>query len=90
MALLPVEEALKKLLDDAGPLGGPVRVPWLDHQPHPGAWTATLVELSAAAPGPRPCRVALDAAGVRVDWPDGVRTRSRIDHQPPGSAPGPS
>jgi hypothetical protein len=64
--------------DDAGPLGGPVRVPWLDHEPHPGSWTATLVELSAApaAPDSRPCRVALDAAGVRVDWPDGVRTRT--------------
>jgi len=66
--------------DDAGPLGGPVRVPWLDHAPHPGSWTATLVELSAApaAPDPQPCRVAFDAADVRIDWPDGVRTRTRI------------
>jgi hypothetical protein len=66
--------------DDAGPLGGPVRVPWLDHQPRPGAWIAALVELSATPDGPEPrqCRVALDAAGVRADWPDGVRTQTLI------------
>ncbi|MFI7543563.1 DUF2264 domain-containing protein [Actinoplanes sp. NPDC049599] len=77
---------------DAGPLGGPVRVPWLEHAPEAGAWIATLVELSAAhaAPDTRECRVALDGAEAEVDWPDGVRTRSRIDHQPPGAAPGPS
>jgi len=69
------------VLDDAGPLGGPVRVPWLARPPRAGAWTATLVELSAGQdpPGPAECRLALDAAGVQVDWPDGVRTHSHLD-----------
>lgn len=72
-----------------GPLGRPVRVPWLDHPVHVGAWVAALIELSGGAQPPdRPaCRVALDAADrrldVRVDWPDGVRTHTRLDTSPP-------
>ncbi len=75
--------------DDAGPLGSPVRVPWLDHAAHPDAWVAALIELSGGDPPPEPpaCRVDLDTAGgsgldVRVEWPDGVRTRTRIDIHP--------
>jgi hypothetical protein len=69
------------VLGDAGPLGGPVRVPWLARPPLAGAWTATLVELSAGQDpaGSSACRVALDAARVRVDWPDGARTHSHLD-----------
>ena len=65
--------------DDAGPLGAPVRVPWLDHVLHTGTWTATLVELSAGEPEAKECQVALHAADVQVGWPDGVHTRSHID-----------
>jgi hypothetical protein len=68
--------------DDGGPLGSPVRVPWIDTRlPGPGRWIAVLLSLSAA---PRPIfpEAAIEAAGedweLRVRWPDGVRTRSRI------------
>jgi hypothetical protein len=63
--------------DDAGPLGSPVRVPWLDHEPRTGCWIATLVELSAAA-GTGECRAALAGAEIRIDWPDGVRTQNHL------------
>jgi hypothetical protein len=68
---------------DAGPLGDPVRVPWLDHTPRPGAWVAALVELSGADPEPiRPgCRVDLGDLAVSIRWPDGLRTRTSIDPQ---------
>jgi hypothetical protein len=80
------------VLDDAGPLGGPVRVPWLARAPRTGAWTATLVELSAGdgPPGPPACRVALDAAAAQIDWPDGVRTRSHLGPPASGFVPGPT
>lgn len=72
---------------DGGPLGSPVRVPWLDCAARADAWVATLVELSAdatlSAPSPRPrCRTAVVAddhgLSVRVDWPDGLRTHTRL------------
>ncbi|MEU7867804.1 DUF2264 domain-containing protein [Dactylosporangium sp. NPDC049140] len=62
---------------DGGPLGRPVRVPWLEFPVRPGRWLATLVEL-CATPAPQPCRVSLDESGgelhVRVTWPDGADT----------------
>ncbi|GIF04250.1 DUF2264 domain-containing protein [Actinoplanes siamensis] len=59
--------------DDAGPLGSPVRVPWIDYPPQAGAWTATLIALGAGLPaGPR-CAVEI-GDDVRVTWPDGVTT----------------
>jgi hypothetical protein len=65
---------------DAGPLGSPTRVPWLDHAMRPGAWLAALVELSGSRSrhDPGPCRVSLhridQAPGVRIQWPDGLST----------------
>jgi hypothetical protein len=80
------------VLDDAGPLGGPVRVPWLDRAPRTGTWIATLVELSAGydPAGSSDCRVALGTAEVRVDWPDGVRTRTHLGLPTSGVIPGPT
>jgi hypothetical protein len=76
--------------EDAGPLGSPVRVSWLDHAVRPGTWVAALIELSAgdAPPELSACRVELDAVDgsgldVRVEWPDRVRTRTRIDPRTP-------
>jgi hypothetical protein len=65
--------------DDAGPLGAPVRVAWLDHVLDIGTWTATLVELSAGEAEADECQVVLDAANVRIGWPDGVHTHTHID-----------
>ncbi len=69
--------------EDAGPLGSPVLVPWIEHAVRPGAWVATLVELSGDGSRPvyGPCRVVHDPLGMRVEWPDG---RSTITH---GSGP---
>jgi hypothetical protein len=64
--------------DDAGPFGGPVRVPWIDHQVEPGAWTATLVALTTALPEEPRCHVEL-GEDVRVTWPDGVTTRHHLE-----------
>ncbi|MGH3415290.1 MAG: hypothetical protein ACRDVE_14070, partial [Actinocrinis sp.] len=66
---------------DAGPLGSPVLVPWLEHAVRSGAWVATLVELSGNGGHPvyGPCRVVHDPLGVLVEWPDG---RSTITHDP--------
>ncbi|KUL27887.1 DUF2264 domain-containing protein [Actinoplanes awajinensis] len=66
--------------DDAGPLGGPVRVPWADHPVRAGVWTATLLALTAApVVGPH-CRAALGPGeNVTVTWPDGVTTRHHLD-----------
>ena len=95
--------------DDAGPLGNPVRVPWLDHALRPGAWVAALLGLSgnAARRHRGTCRVTLDAAdqgpadqgsgiqdrvypgsgdqapGVRVEWPDGRSTYTRLSTRTP-------
>ena len=72
---------------DGGPLGAPVRVPWLDCAARGGVWVAVLVELSDDAtlsellPRPR-CRTTVVAddhgLAVRVDWPDGPRTHTRL------------
>jgi hypothetical protein len=67
---------------DGGPLGSPVRVPWIDVRiPEGGRWVAVHLSLSAA-PQPSFPEAAIEAAGddreLRVRWPDGVRTRSRI------------
>lgn len=81
---------------DAGPLGDPVRVPWLEHAVRPGDWTVTLIELSGGASRPdraaRACRVTLESnesdrsddaqlLGVRVRWPDGRGTYTRLTTQ---------
>lgn len=83
------------LREDAGPLGSPVRVPWLDHAVRPGTWVAALIELSGGDPPPEPpaCHVELDpldgpGLDVRVEWPDHLRTRTRIDTYSAGSRPG--
>lgn len=65
--------------DDAGPLGTPVRVPWLDYPVQPGVWTAVLVELSTRTA--TPCHVALDGPYAQVTWPDGVRTRHHLSEE---------
>jgi hypothetical protein len=69
---------------EGGPLGGPVRVPWLDHPVRPGAWVAVLLELAGhlnRATGD----VALSATGTGIDvravWPDGVQTDTSLDLQ---------
>jgi len=68
-----------------GPLGGPVRVPWLDHPVRPGAWVITLVALAGddTNGAARACTTTLDASDhgldVRVGWPDGVRTHTHLD-----------
>lgn len=80
--------------EDAGPLGHPVRVPYLDHPVRPGAWVATLVELSGggpASPGRLACRAGLvtvdDGLRVRVDWPDAVSTDTQLEtHTLPAEA----
>jgi hypothetical protein len=75
---------------DAGPLGGPVRVPWLEYAVRPGAWVAALVGLSGSGSRPdrtdRPheeiCRVALGASAqalnLGVQWPDGRNTHTQL------------
>ncbi len=88
--------------EDGGPLGRPVRVPWLDHAACAGTWIAALIELSGGdrPPDQHACHAALDAADqgldVRVDWPDGVRTHTRLTvhtlgrpFRQPGGSPGP-
>ncbi|WP_328468195.1 DUF2264 domain-containing protein [Actinoplanes sp. NBC_00393] len=71
----------------AGPLGDPVRVPWLDQPVRPGVWTAVLAELTGGATGPGPCRAEFNGRDALVTWPDGVRTRTRIDTPQPGPVP---
>ena len=79
---------------DAGPLGSPTRVPWLDHAVRPGAWIAALVELSGGESHQDhgACRVSLNRAdqgagyqgsadrgrGVGVEWPDGLSTFTHL------------
>ncbi len=73
---------------DAGPLGGPTRVPWVDLPVRPGAWAGVLVTLDgsrspAEPPAPSaPAEVVIDEtpahATVRVTWPDGATTRSAV------------
>ncbi|MEU4428584.1 DUF2264 domain-containing protein [Actinoplanes sp. NPDC024001] len=66
--------------ENAGPLGTPTRVPWLDYPVRPGAWTAVLAELSGR-PAVSSCRVALDGPDAQVTWPDGVRTRHHLSKE---------
>ncbi|MGW5557001.1 DUF2264 domain-containing protein [Micromonospora sp. NPDC003944] len=75
---------------DGGPLGGPLTVPWVEHPARVGAWTATLIELSATGvtvAHRRPCRAVVDdgAGNLRalVDWPDGVTTDSDLGNDLP-------
>ena len=76
--------------EDGGPLGAPVRVPWLDYAARAGLWVAALVEMSAEATlSARPrCRTTLvaddHALSIRVDWPDGLRTHTRLADPRPG------
>ncbi len=63
--------------NDAGPLGSPTRVPFVDLPVRPGAWTATLVALAADLPESPHCAVELDDE-TRVTWPDGVITTHRL------------
>jgi hypothetical protein len=71
--------------EDGGPLGQPVRVPWLDHPARAGAWVAALIELSGGPPaeqgstGRAELHTQEQGVDVRVEWPDGVRTRSHLD-----------
>lgn len=103
-AVMVVKEAGVTVHDDAGPLGDPVRVPWLDHTLRPAAWVAALVELSGNGTGQglERCRVTVDATaqapathdrvdhdpgdqapGVRVEWPDGRSTYTRLSTRTP-------
>jgi hypothetical protein len=64
---------------DAGPLGGPTRVPWLEWQVAPGEWVGALVALNR---DPAPLTAAADidhGLEVRVTWPDGVHTRTPLE-----------
>jgi hypothetical protein len=76
-------------IPDGGPLGSSTVVPWLAHTTRVGTWIATLVELTGAeTPGRRPCRAAVDdRTHVAVDWPDGLRTTTRLSST--GPPPGP-
>jgi hypothetical protein len=65
--------------DDASPLGSPVRVPWLDYAARPGTWAATLVELSGMDGPDGRAEWHLANHDVTVTWPDGTRTRTRIE-----------
>ena len=74
----------------ASPLGTVAAVPVVSHPVEVGGWVATLVELTTAdlaAPADAPASVAIEADGfqttVRVSWPDGTATTSRLAH--PGS-----
>lgn len=71
---------------DGGPLGGPVRVPWLEFAVRAGQWLAVLVELTGqASDAPLSAAAAWTEAepvvpggpglSVQVVWPDGIRTK---------------
>jgi hypothetical protein len=64
-----------------GPLGTPVRVPWLDHPAMPDTWFITLVGLYSPDVTPR-CHAAVRAVGgdwdIAIRWPDGVSTSTRL------------
>lgn len=77
----------------ASPLDDRVRVPWADLPARPGTWAAVLVTLDGRPrpPAPHAARVVLEDetpahATLRVTWPDGAATRSRVpllDAEPP-------
>ncbi|HZU55293.1 MAG TPA: DUF2264 domain-containing protein [Actinocrinis sp.] len=75
--------------DDAGPLGDPVRVPWLDHALRPGAWVAALLELSGntARQQRGTCRVHLDAAD-QGPADQGSGSQDRVGRDSGDQAPG--
>ncbi|MDW4574166.1 DUF2264 domain-containing protein [Microbacterium sp. M3] len=87
--LLGAGAASVETREDASPLGPLAAVPVITFPVEPGAWTATLVELtSAELASPGDAAVALEADGdqttVTVTWPDGTATTSRLAH--PGTA----
>jgi hypothetical protein len=68
---------------DASPLGTVAVVPVVTYPVEPGAWIATLLELTAedlASPGDATVDVRTDAddTTVTVTWPDGTATSSRL------------
>lgn len=69
---------------DGGPLGGPVRVPWLEFPVSVGDWIPVLVELDGGrSVSPPTAALAVDVTAtpdlaVAVTWPDGVRTDLNI------------
>ncbi|MBW9094780.1 DUF2264 domain-containing protein [Microbacterium jejuense] len=74
---------------DASPLGPVAIVPVVMYPVEPGAWIATLVELTTedlASPGDATVDVRTDAGDttVTVTWPDGTATTSRLAN--PGDA----
>jgi hypothetical protein len=84
LAVLGEASAGSTTRPDGGPLGGPVRVPWLDFPVRVGPWAGALVELTGApgADHPSPPRVAIEGdsdLAVQVDWPDGASTQLHIE-----------
>lgn len=93
-AALVANDAGVAVHEDAGPLGSPTRVPWLDHAVRPGVWIAALVELSGSRTDQDlgdqnstdqdrgACRVSLhrveQALSVRVEWPDRLSTVTHL------------
>lgn len=74
---------------DGGPLGGPVRVPWLQFPVRSGSWLAVLVELAGGVSGAPPSAAVSWPDGgpaphagpgftVQATWPDGVSTKLYI------------
>ncbi len=82
--------------DDAGPLGGPVRVPWLDHVPRPGTWTPRSSNCPRMASGGpaglrrRPRRRGRRASRCGSTGPTACGPTTASIHQQPGSVPGTS
>ncbi|MEU4240035.1 DUF2264 domain-containing protein [Actinoplanes sp. NPDC026619] len=66
--------------DDAGPLGAPTRVPWLEWPVRPGEWVAALVGLSRDPAPPTAAEAHIDHGWeARATWPDGVHTRTPLE-----------
>ncbi|MEV6304444.1 DUF2264 domain-containing protein [Actinoplanes sp. NPDC051861] len=64
---------------DGGPLGSPVRVPWLDFPVRPGTWVAALAELTGEPAATAAPACSIDGTDALVTWPDGIDTRTSID-----------
>jgi hypothetical protein len=82
LALIGEASAGSTTRPDGGPLGGPVRVPWVDFPVRVGAWVAVLVELTGAPGAGDPSTVVIEGdsdLAVRVDWPDGASTQLHIE-----------
>ena len=73
---------------DASPLGAHSAVPVLEFSVEVGVWVAALVELRGDdAPLPRAVlHVDASAGEATVEWPDGVRTASRLLNSDPATA----